>query len=63
MSARYDIKSRKVVKHMGILEIIVIILLISWAFGGLFFLPIGGGILNLLLLIVLIWVVLQLVNR
>jgi hypothetical protein len=36
---------------MTVLEIIIIIILISWAFCGFLFIPVSGGLFNLLIVI------------
>lgn len=48
---------------MGLLELIIIILVIMWALGGLLILPVGGGVLNILITIVLIWIIWQLLHK
>lgn len=48
---------------MGLLELIVIILLLSWVFGGFLALPITGGLLNFLLAIVIFWIIYTLIKR
>ena len=47
---------------MGLIEIILIVLLICWLFGGLVALPITGGFLNIIVVVVLIWIIWRISN-
>ena len=56
-------KHGKKVSHMGLLELIIVLILIFWVLGGLVLLPIGGGVLNLLVAVVIIWIIWQVLNN